>query len=208
MSTGAGLGMGISSRIPSAAPIAEVAAPRGHGYRPGPPDEVFFPVTPMLDMAFQLLAFFILTFNPSAETHLDLDLPATPAALPSAPQGEARPQRTRNVDSDLENDLLIRAEADELGDLKALRLGEAPLPDLSTLGSRLRRYIQLLEGRPLRVRLVADDRLRYEPAAQIIATCETAGVSAIRLSPPGATPELPVRQRPRNGEHDRPGGLR
>lgn len=201
MSTGAGLGMGMSSP----ASVAEVAAPRSHGYRPGPPDEVFFPVTPMLDMAFQLLAFFILTFNPSAETHLDLDLPATPAALPSAPQGEARPVPARNVDSDLENDLLIRAEADDLGDLKALRLGEAPLPDLSTLGSRLRRYVQLLEGRALRVRLVADDRLRYEPAAQIIATCETAGVSAIRLSQPGATPELPVLQ---GGERGRTGGLR
>ena len=76
------------------------------------------------------------------------------------------------------------AESDDLGDLKALRLGEATLPDLPTLGRRLRRYIQLLDGRPLRVRLVADDRLRYEPAAQIIATCSAAGVSAIRLSPP------------------------
>jgi biopolymer transport protein ExbD len=207
MSTGAGLGMGINSRMHLAPPMTDVAAPRAHGYRPGPPDEVLFPVTPMLDMAFQLLAFFILTFNPSTETHLDLDLPATPAALPSAPQGDARPVRARKVDSDLENDLLIRALADELGDLKALRLGDAPLPDLSTLGSRLRRYIQLLEGRPLRVRIVADDRLRYEPAAQLIATCETAGVTAIRLSQPGATPELPARQ-PRIQETDRTRGTR
>jgi biopolymer transport protein ExbD len=154
-------------------------------------EDVQFPVTPMLDMAFQLLAFFILTFNPSTETHLDLDLPATPAALPSGPRGEARPLRARNVDSDLENDLLVRAEADELGDLKTLRLGEARVPDLATLGGRLSRYRRLLAGQPLRVRLVADDRLRYEPAAQIIATCETAGVAAIRLSQPGATPELP-----------------
>ena len=38
------------------------------------------------------------------------------------------------------------------------------------------------------MRLVADDRLRYEPAAQIIATCSSAGVASIRLSPPGSTP--------------------
>ena len=44
---------------------------------------------------------------------------------------------------------------------------------------------------PLRVRLVADDRLRYEPAARIIATCSAAGVSAIRLSPTGALPVRP-----------------
>ena len=177
-------------------------------HRPKPPEEVFFPVVPMLDMAFQLLAFFVLTFKaPTAETHIDLHLPATPAALPSAPSGRARPRPSRAVDTDLENDLLIRAEADDLGDLKALRLGDAPLPDLPTLGSRLRRYIQLLEGRSLRVRIVADDRLRYEPAAQLIATCETAGVAAIRLSQPGATPELPMREL-RNQEPDRTRGTR
>ena len=65
---------------------AAAVAPRSRRFRPGPPDEVFFPVTPMLDMAFQLLAFFILTFKaPSAETHIDLHLPATPAALPRRP---------------------------------------------------------------------------------------------------------------------------
>jgi biopolymer transport protein ExbD len=149
----------------------------------------------MLDMAFQLLAFFILTFKaPSAETHLDLDLPATPAALPAAPEGRAQSRPARRVDTDLENDLLVRAEADDLGDLKALRLGEAVVPDLPTLGRRLHRYIELLEGRPLRVRLVADDRLRYEPAAQIIATCSAAGVATIRLAPTGATPDLPTRK--------------
>lgn len=154
------------------------------------PEEVQFPVTPMLDMAFQLMAFFVLTFqSPSAETHIDLDLPATPAALPGAPQGEARPVPARHVDSDLENDLWVRAEANDLGDLKALRLGDAALPDLPTLGERLRRYAGLLEGRALRVRLVADDRLRYEEAARIMATCSAAGVSAIRLSDPAsATP--------------------
>ena len=64
----------------------------------------------MLDMAFQLLAFFILTFkSPSAETHVDLDLPATPAALPARSEGRAQPRKSRRVDTDLENDLLLRA---------------------------------------------------------------------------------------------------
>jgi biopolymer transport protein ExbD len=155
----------------------------GRRYRPGPPEEVAFPVTPMLDMAFQLLAFFVLTFQaPSAETHLDLDLPVTPSALPAAARGEARPQS----DADLENDLIVRAEADDLGDLKALRLGDAALPDVAALGDRLRRYAEVLGGRPLRVRLVADDGLRYEEAARVLAACEAAGAAAIRLSDPAS----------------------
>jgi biopolymer transport protein ExbD len=168
------------------------SAPARRQYRPKPPDDVFFPVVPMLDMAFQLLAFFILTFKaPSAETHIDLHLPTTPAALPAAPQGQARPRASRAVDADLENDLLVRALADDLGDLKSLRLGEAEVPDLAALGERLRRYTGLLGNRPLRVRLVADDRLRYEPAAQIIATCSAAGVASVRLAQPGLSPALP-----------------
>jgi len=185
MSTGLGLGMGPSL------PVAAVA-PRSRRYRPGSPDEVTVAVAPMLDMAFQLLAFFILTFKaPSAETHLDLDVPATPVALPTSSQGNGQLTPARNVDTELENNLLIRAEADDLGDLKALRLGEARLPDLVTLGNRLRRYVQLLEGEPLRVRLVADDNLRDEPVVRIITTCSAAGIAAIRLTQLGTMPPVP-----------------
>ena len=80
----------------------------------------------------------------------------------------------------------IRAEADELGDLKSLRLGETLLPDLDALADRLRRYAKVLEGRPLRVRISADDRLRYEVAAQIMGTCNAVVVASIRLADPAA----------------------
>lgn len=164
------------------------AAPHSRRYRPGPPEEVAFPVTPMLDMAFQLLAFFVLTFQaPSAETHLDLELPVAPVTLPGGPRGDARPAPDRSLDSELENDLYVRLEADDLGDLKALRLGEAPLPDVATLQDRLRRYAEVLGGRPLRVRIVADDGLRYEEAARVMTACSAAGVAGIRLSDPAST---------------------
>jgi biopolymer transport protein ExbD len=192
MSAGAGLRTGASPLAATTMTMADMPSARSRRFRPGLPEEVSFPVAPMLDMAFQLLAFFILTFKtPTTETHLDLYLPTTPVALPAASGGEAHPTPARVVDTDLENDLLVRAEASDLGELKALRLGEAPLPDLATLGKRLRRYTELLEGRPLRVRLVADDALRYEPVTRILATCSAAGVTAIRLTQPGATPPLP-----------------
>ena len=41
------------------------------------------PITPMLDMAFQLLTFFIMTYRPSAlEGHMDLTLPAAGLRCP------------------------------------------------------------------------------------------------------------------------------
>src|SRR5438552_14874064 len=52
---------------------------------PGP--EVELPITPMLDMAFQLLMFFILTYRPSMlEGHLALSLPSTADAKAATPQ--------------------------------------------------------------------------------------------------------------------------
>ena len=152
----------------------------------GAPIEVQFPVTPMLDMAFQLMAFFVLTFQaPTAETRLDLYLPTTPAALPGSPGGRATEPTARKIDLDLENDLVIRARADDLGDLASLTLNDSPVPDLAALADRLGRYAKVLGERPLRVRLVADDRLRYEEAARIVGVCTSAGVASIRLADPG-----------------------
>lgn len=148
------------------------------------PEEVAFPVTPMLDMAFQLLAFFVLTFQvPSRETRLDLELPVAPVALP----GRALPRASVSgpLGDELETNVPIRAEADEKGGLKSLRLGEAAVASPEALGERLQRYGSLLEGRPLRIVLIADDALRYEIAAQLIGVCSEAGVSAIRLANPG-----------------------
>ena len=148
----------------------------------------------MLDMAFQLLAFFILTFQaPTTETRLDLYLPTTPIALPGAARGQAQSKASRRFDLDLENDLQIKAEADDLGELKSLKLGDAVIPDLDALSDRLKRYAAVLEGKPLRVRIAADDRLRYEVAAQIIGACNAVGVSSIRLADPAQAQPQPLR---------------
>jgi len=152
--------------------------------RPQPPDEVAFPVTPFLDMAFQLLAFFILTFRPpSRESRLDLYLPTAPAALPVAAKG--RILAAKPDDADLETDLVVRAEADATGALTSITLGVAPIANPTELEDRLRAYANLLKERSLRGRFVAPDRLRYEEAARIIGACSAAGASAIRLVEPG-----------------------
>lgn len=148
--------------------------------RPRPPDDVFFPVVPMLDMAFQLLAFFVLTFRPpSGETRIDLDLPAAPAALPAAPSSSAAGMPDL---AGLETDLVIDAAADADGRLKTLRLAGAPLDSPGALADRLRRYVQVVGGKPVRVTIAADSRLLYRDAAPLIGACTAAGVAAVRLA--------------------------
>src|SRR3954447_1797422 len=104
----------------SSSSVARTPKMPRRGKRPRPPEEVAFPVTPFLDMAFQLLAFFILTFRPpSNESKLDLHLPSSPVALPDSPRGTVKSPSLD--DPDLETDLLVRAEADAKGSLASLR---------------------------------------------------------------------------------------
>jgi biopolymer transport protein ExbD len=150
------------------------------------PEDVPFPVTPMLDMAFQLLAFFILTFQaPTRESRLDLYLPNVPATLPGAIKGRAVVTERVPAIDDLETNLPVRVEATADGSFKALTLGATPLSGPAELEARLRRYKGMLDaGKALRVRLLADDTLRYEEAARVIGACAAAGVEAIRLVEP------------------------
>jgi hypothetical protein len=146
----------------------------------------------MLDMAFQLLAFFILTFQaPSRETRIDLDLPVAAVALPGSPRGSVLRRAPTIEELDLETDLVVRAEADGRGRLRALRLGETSLSGAEALEDRLRRYGAILEGRPLRVALVADDILGYQEAARLVGACSLAGVATIRLVDPAGFPAGP-----------------
>ena len=186
MSTRAGMGIGMYTPNPDGQGTLDPYSIGGRRYRPKAPEEVLFPIAPMLDMAFQLLAFFILTFKvPSSHTYVDLDLPATPVFSGRSLPAGARPTAVRQIDVDVQNDLVICARADNQGHLKLLRLGAAHVSSVDALADRLRRYARMLEGEPFRVHLVADDHLRYEPAAQIIAACSSVGVSRIRLTWPG-----------------------
>ncbi|QDV35140.1 ExbD/TolR family protein [Tautonia plasticadhaerens] len=158
-------------------------APRPRRRTPEEPFE--FPVAPMLDMSFQLLAFFILTFQaPTGESRIDLYLPSAPAALVAAPDSAStgRNRPVPGATSDLETDLVVRAEADELGDLVSLSLQGSDVPDADALAGRLRRYREQLAGEPVKVRIEADDRLRYEEAARVIGACSAAGVDSVRLA--------------------------
>src|SRR5207245_6219274 len=53
------------------------------------PTEVTLPITPMLDMAFQILFFFIATFNPVAASEGQMDL-----SLPAKSEAAAQEQKT------------------------------------------------------------------------------------------------------------------
>ncbi|MFO0955874.1 MAG: biopolymer transporter ExbD [Isosphaeraceae bacterium] len=154
---------------------------RGTRRRLGEVQGVMFPVTPMLDMAFQLLAFFILTFQaPTREARIDLYLPSVAMALPKMDEtGAPAPADEQR------GELIITARSDGSGKLLSLSLNERPLLGsaelFEVLHDRIRPRVKLLK-----VALLADDHLKYEEAARLLGACSAAGVDSIRLADPAA----------------------
>ena len=132
----------------------------------------------MLDMAFQLLTFFILTFRPApVEGQLGLHLPP--------PVATAKPQQEMTTDagnegpelSDLET-LDLQITADDQGDVSIIKEGMRPLikgrlgpNNLDSLYQQLKTRFETQQIPLDRVQLAVDERLRYEELMKIVDVC-------------------------------------
>jgi biopolymer transport protein ExbD len=130
----------------------------------------------MLDMAFQLLAFFILTFRPSPiEGQLLLHLPP-PVAVTNidakAQDGEG--ERAISADKSLE----IRLLADGSGSVSSVRVGlavvfqgQADAANLAQLEQRLRKVFELRTTAYEQVLIRVAPGLRYEELMKVVDVC-------------------------------------
>src|SRR5437867_6993568 len=115
----------------------------------------------MLDMAFQLLTFFILTFKPPpAEGQLSLRLPPpVPTTQIKAEQAGADTTNTNPVAG--VNTLVISLVSAPSGALESMAIGEGPVAGLSALESRLKTVLSD-PGNPFDQLIIqVDSRLRY-----------------------------------------------
>jgi biopolymer transport protein ExbD len=138
--------------------------------------EVELNLAAMLDMAFQLLAFFILTFRPPPlEGQISLKLPP--------PQGTMVVKDGQQAGSDLKNknplegvtSLTISVLADpRTGTITSLGIGEnnqTQIPDIPTLDRELQRYLGD-PGNPFnQVIIQVSDSCRYEELMKVIDIC-------------------------------------
>lgn len=158
----------------------------------------------MLDMAFQLLTFFILTFRPApVEGQLALHLPP-PVALTkvSADAPVSNSDEGSGSFTDLET-LNIFITADDRGDVDLLKVGMHPIVKgaLNKVSlNRLDQHLKTIFDTQMipfdRIQLAADGRLRYEELMKIVDVCTRqklpdgkllTRVSFIELNP-GAAP--------------------
>jgi biopolymer transport protein ExbD len=131
-------------------------------------EEPQIPITPMLDMAFQLLTFFVLTYRPApSEGQIIMNLlPAQPstaitAPAPSEKPSEALPATLRTLPT------VLKAGAG--GRLEQILVGDTPLAtDTKALETELDKYFSDPDLPFEQTMLKVDPRLRYSELMRVM----------------------------------------
>jgi biopolymer transport protein ExbD len=143
-------------------------------------------VTPMLDMTFQILFYFVINFKPPiAEGQIDLNLPPeetgpTPQMSSLDPEDKADEYRITVYSSAGTIDLLT---------FKINNLEAQPLPNEDMMGAlkaELKRIPKQAEGaktKPPVVKIECDKNLKYSELMQIMNLCREQGFKDVGLLP-------------------------
>ncbi len=126
----------------------------------------------MLDMAFQLLAFFILTYQPGkVEGCISVRMPpATPVTKPDTSGGAANPAEATALAGAVS--LQITVTANKEGGIAGIRVGEhAPVTDLGDVERQLRTITKVSESPFDQVLLKVSRNLEYENVLKVIEIC-------------------------------------
>lgn len=129
--------------------------------------EIEIPVTPMLDMAFQLLTFFILTYRPApAEGQFSMNLlPAQPATVisqeaPKDQPSDALPTELRTLQTTL------RAGGD--GEIGEIKLSDNPIASLEALKTELESLVNDPNLQFEQALIKVDPNLKYSELIKVV----------------------------------------
>jgi biopolymer transport protein ExbD len=157
---------------------------------PGP--EPNLPVTPMLDMAFQLLAFFVMTYHPSdLEGQMDLNLPSeniTQAPKPEDVKPDAASDK-KPLELPANLTVIVRTQRDNVnnGLISGLTLqddaGPQQVDNLAKLRDELKKRHATVANNE-NIRIQGDSKLRWDAMVEVMDVCQQAGFKNISFVAP------------------------
>src|SRR5262245_4455989 len=137
-----------------------------------PPVDVTLPITPMLDMSFQLLFYFVMTFQAAnaLEGHIDMLLPRGGTTQAKKPE---QVDLTKDSDVDLAQQAEITVEVtSRRGEINGLTIREktrsTTVPGLKVLKPMLQKLRSELGGTATRITILADSRLKYARLMEVM----------------------------------------
>lgn len=159
-----------------------------HRDKGDPPVEVTLPITPMLDMSFQLLAFFVMTFQSAnaQEGRLDMYLPkgGTPQAK-KADQVDLTKDSDADLDQQAEVTVVVTSKDGAVDNLSIREKSKnTAIPDLRVLKPALAKLRAELGEKQSSIKIEADSRLKFESLVKVMDACLGAGFRTVGFAPP------------------------
>jgi biopolymer transport protein ExbD len=164
------------------------------------PAEVILPITPMLDMAFQLLFFFIMTFNPAdLEGQMDLALPVDADKAAHDPKDVSEKAKTdKNPAEEFPSDLTVkvRTQLDGVKDgeisalfVRTIDAREDPIPGgaEAEMLAGLKKYLEAKRettNNKEAIKVQGDGKLKVKAIIKVMDVCRNAGFNRVSFVPP------------------------
>jgi len=146
--------------------------------------KISLPITPMLDMTFQLLFFFVMNFNPAdLEGQMDMALPAVETVRQQPIGGE------KNAEPGFAFDVtvVVRATLDG-GAISAIFVRKVQGKDELVNGlDGLGRYLEEMSARgeaKQKITILGDSKLRIKHLMKVMDVCRAAGFQSTSLVKP------------------------
>lgn len=152
---------------------------------------VELPVTPMLDMTFQLLAFFILTYHPSAvEGQMEFSLPSAASSPQPLVETPLPPAGIDPLDEKSQLTVVLKAQHDGVHDgvlstvlVQSSSGVEVALPGLAELSRYLQERRVAGDTRDA-IQLQAESQLKYAWVTGAMDACLKAGFKQVGFASP------------------------
>jgi biopolymer transport protein ExbD len=157
---------------------------RKHRRHAEPPVDVTLPITPMLDMSFQLLSFFILTFKPMpTEGQLAVNLPKVDAAQ----QVETDPSPPDETKKDEYIVTLISGASGEVANI-SMKGPTAEMGNIRNFADLYDQLKKLAKSSPkgpegISITVEASNDLVYGRLIEVMDMCKKAGYESVNLQP-------------------------